>query len=108
MSDCPGFVNEGAILVNEPIFPKEAVHEYVTHPDTKLNKHKKIRYFATHSTKEVLMICPLCDSKRGLDECESSEEKSLQERSRFFLSRNCAMAASLQYLLLTTQETVRK
>ena len=75
MSDFSGFVNEGAILVNEPIFPK-AVHEYVTHPDTKLNEHKKIRYFVTHSTKEVFMIYHLCDSKRGLDECKSSEEKS--------------------------------
>ena len=87
LSDFSGFVNEGAILVNEPIFPKEAVHKYVTHPYAKLKKHKKIRYFATHSTKEVFMICPLCDSKRSLDECKSSEEKSLQERSRFLFEQ---------------------
>ena len=102
LSDFSGSVNEETILVNDPIFSREAVQEYVTHPSEKLNKHKKIRNSATHSTKKVFMICPPCDSKHDLDECNPFKGKGLQE-----ISRNCAIAASPQYLLVTVQETVR-
>ena len=36
------------------------------------------------------------------------KKKTHRKEARFYLSRNCAMAASLQYLLVTTQEAVRK
>ena len=65
------FVNEEAILVNDAIFSREAVQEYVTHSEKDLNKHKKIGNFATHSTKEVFVICPLCDGNYNLDDCKS-------------------------------------
>ena len=61
LSDFSGFVNEEIILVNDPIFSREAVQQYVTYPKKKLNKHKKIGNFATHSTNKVFLICPLCD-----------------------------------------------
>ena len=70
-----GFVNEETILVNDPIFSREAAQEYGTHPEKKLNNHKKIGNFATHSTKEVSMICSLCDGKHDLDESKSFKEK---------------------------------
>ena len=69
------------ILVNDPIFSREAVQEYATHPEKKLNRYKKIGNFATQSTIEVFMKCPLCDDKHDLDECKSFKEKGLQERS---------------------------
>ena len=45
-----GFVNKETILVNDSIFSREAVQEYVTHPDKLLNKHNKIGNFACHTT----------------------------------------------------------
>ena len=96
LSDFSGFLNEETILVNNPTFSREAVQEYVTHPEKKLIKHKEIGNFATHSTKEVLMICTLCDGKRDLDECKSFKQKGLHERRRFLFDKSCAMAASLQ------------
>ena len=87
LSDFSGFVKEEIIVVINPIFSREAVQEYVTHPEKKLNKHKKIGNFATHSTTEVFMICPLYDGKRDLDECKSFKEKGLQERSRFLFEQ---------------------
>ena len=95
-------------MVNNPIISREAVQEYVTHPEKKLNKHKKKGNFATHSTNEVFMICHLCDGKHDLDELSHLKKKAYKKEAGFYLSRNCAMAASLQYLLVTTQETVRK
>lgn len=44
MLDFFGYVNEETILVNEPIFLREAVQEYVMHPDKKLNKVKKYEF----------------------------------------------------------------
>ena len=38
---CQIFLNEEAILINDSIFSREALQEYVTHPEKKLNKHKK-------------------------------------------------------------------
>ena len=46
LSDFSRFVKEETILVNDPIFSREAVQEYVTHPEKKLNDHKKIGNFA--------------------------------------------------------------
>ena len=78
------------MLVNDRMFSREAVQEYVKHPEEKHNKHKTIGHFATHSTKKVFMICPLCDGKHDLDECKSFKEKILQERSRFlFEQKSC-------------------
>ena len=54
------------------------------------------------------MICHLCDGKHDLDELSHLKKKAYKKEAGFYLSRNCAMAASLQYLLVTTQETVRK
>ena len=69
------------------MFSREAVQEYVKHPEKKHNKHKTIGHFATHSTKKVFMICPLCDGKHDLDECKSFKEIILQERSRFLFEQ---------------------
>ena len=75
------------ILVNDPIFSREAVQEYATHPEKKLNRYKKIGNFATQSTIEVFMKCPLCDDKHDLDECKSFKEKVLQEMNRFLFEQ---------------------
>ena len=89
MSDISRFVNEETILVNDPIFSREAIQEYVMHPQKKLNKHK-IGNFATHSTKEVFTICPPCEGKHNLDDHMSFKENDLQERSRFlFVQKLC-------------------
>ena len=40
-----GFLNEEIILVNNSIFLREKVHEYVTHSEIKANKHKIIGNF---------------------------------------------------------------
>ena len=53
--------------MRKPLAESEAVQEYVMHPEKKHNKHKKIGNFATLSTKEVFMICPLCDNRYDLD-----------------------------------------
>ena len=94
LSDFSRFVKEETILVNDPIFSREAVQEYVTHPEKKLNDHKKIGNFA--------------NSKHDLDDCKSFKEKGLRKEAGFYLSISCAMAVFLQYLLVTTQEIVRK
>ena len=86
------------------MFSSEAVQEYVTHPE---KKHNKIGNFATDATKECFVIYSLCDKKHDLDYCMSFKENVYRREASFYLSRSYAMAASLQYLLATTQETVR-
>ena len=68
-----GFVNGETILVNDPVFSRLAVQEYVTHPKEKLNKLKKIGH--------------LCDGKHDLDEYKSFKERGLKEKSRFLFEQ---------------------
>ena len=65
--DFSWFVNEKTVLINNPIFSREAVQENL-HIQRKNLKYKKIREFGTNSTKEIFMICPLCAGKHDLDE----------------------------------------
>ena len=52
------------------------------HSEKKLNKHKKIGNIATHSAKEVFMVCPLYDSKHDSDDCKSFKEKDFTGREQ--------------------------
>ena len=76
-----------SILVNDSIFSRKVVQEYVTHPEKNLNKRKTKGNFATLSTKEVFMRYPLCYDKHDLDERKSFKKKGLHERIRFLFEQ---------------------
>ena len=82
-SDFTGFLNEETIFVNNPIFSREAVQQYVTHTEKKLNKHREIGNFASHSTKKVFMICIFCDGNHDLVECKLFFKKGLTGKTQF-------------------------
>ena len=57
LSEFSRFLNKETILVNDPIFLREAVQEYVTHSEKKPNNHKKIgnfSFYALYVTANVI------------------------------------------------------
>ena len=79
MSDFSGFLNEEIILINDLIFLRKAVKQYISHLEKKHNNHMKIGNFTTHWNRELFMICSLCEDKHDLDDCKLFKEKALQE-----------------------------
>ena len=59
LSDFASFVLEETTLVNDPIFSKDALLEYVQTPEKKHNKKKKFGSFATKGGEVVK--CSLCE-----------------------------------------------
>ena len=53
LSDFASFVHEENILVNDPIFSKDAVKEYVYTPEREHDKKKKYRSFAAKEGEVV-------------------------------------------------------
>ena len=69
LSDFSSFVYEETTLVNDPIFSKDAVLEYVQTSEKKHDKKKKYESFATKKGKVVK--CSLCERNHDLDDCNS-------------------------------------
>ena len=82
ISDFCGFVKKEKLLINDLIFSREGLQEYVTH----LEK-KKTENVATHLTKEVFIKFLLCDGKHDSPECKLFKEKYLQERIIFLFEQ---------------------
>ena len=95
LSDFFSFAYEEATLINDHIFSKDAVKEYVQTPKRKHAKKKKHGSFAT-KRGEVLK-CSLCEGNH-LDDCDSLLQFDLQERSAHFIT-NCVMVAVLEQFL---------
>lgn len=55
----------------------------------------KKRNFATKLNMKVFMICSLCKGKYDLRKCKPFVVKVFQQRSKFYLNKNYAIAASL-------------
>ena len=87
LSDFSGFLNEETILVNDPIFSREAVQDYATHPEKNLNKHKEIGNFATHSTKKVSMISPFMTANAIWMSVSHLNKKAYRKNAGFHLTK---------------------
>ena len=95
LSDFASFIHEETTLVNDPIFSKDAVLEYVQTSEKKHDKKKKYESFATKKGKVVK--CSLCERNHDLDDCNSFLQFALQERSGCFIA-NCVMVVLVQFL----------
>ena len=88
LSDFASFVHKETTLVNDPIFSKNAVLEYVQTPKKKHDKKKKYGIFAT-KVGEVVK-CSVCEGNHDLDEGSTCLQFHLRERSKWlFYNKLC-------------------
>ena len=92
LKDFVEFFDERAVLVNDPIFSREATTAYAGAQKKSDNQRKrrsnskKHGSFATdtnHHQPETQDKCILCCLKHHLDKCEEYMKKSKEERSKF-------------------------
>ena len=81
LSDFSSFVHEETTLVNDPIFSKDAVQEYVQIPERNYDKKKRYGSFATKGGEVIK--CALCEGSHNLDDCSTFLQFNLQERSKW-------------------------
>ena len=91
-------VDEETILVNDPLFSREAISQYVNKPDkfNQQDKRKNVKSYLTETkiateTEEVSKRkCPACDKNHDLDACQLYLAKPIEERSKFlFKNKLC-------------------
>ena len=95
LSDFASSVHDETTAVNDPIFSKDAVLEYVQTPKKKHDKNKKYGSFATKEGEVVK--CSLYEGNHDLDDCNSFLQFDLQERSGCFIT-NCVMVVLVQFM----------
>ena len=84
-------VDEETILVNDPLFSREAISQYVNKPDkfNQQDKRKNVKSYLTETkiateTEEVSKRkCPACDKNHDLDACQLYLAKPIEERCKF-------------------------
>ena len=86
-------VDKETILINDSLFSREAVNQYVHKPDkfNQQDRRKNIKSYLA-KTKMVTEIeevskrkCPACDKKHDLETCQLYLAKPIEERSKFLL-----------------------
>ena len=77
MADFIQFVNDETLIVTDPVFPKEAVEQYVEKKPS--YKKGKSSAFAT-SNEDNPDVCIYCDERHKLENCNSFMENTLKER----------------------------
>ena len=80
MADFIQFVNDETLIVTDPVFPKEAVEQYVEKKPS--YKKGKISAFAT-GNEDNPDVCIYYNEKHKLESCNSFMEKTLKERIKF-------------------------
>ena len=108
MKHFSSFVFDETTLVNDPIFSRDAVQEYVQTPDKRYDRKHDKKYdrrnkYGNFATKggEVEVKCSLCEGNHDLDDCSSFLQFELQERSKWLynnkLCYGCLNAISVNH-----------
>ena len=94
MNDITEFVEEETILMNDPLFAREALGEFNTKPERHLRQRNTNSYVVkpedeadeqgvrTQDKKKKLEYCQLCNRHHGLDECKDFNNMLAAERSK--------------------------
>ena len=97
LGDFIKLIHEETMLVNDPLFSKEAVDQYADNKSSKQdNSKKRISTFATNSkadkeekrdiqTRDPLYIT--CNNDHPLDSCKILMEKTLKERTKLLANK---------------------
>ena len=92
LQDLINFVEEETVLMNDPLFSREALHESIKHPERsthlKARKRKNCYTKADQKTVEQTVTvasikCKFCDGNHDLDDCQFYREITVDDRSSF-------------------------
>ena len=114
LTDFVQFMEEETLLMNNPLFSREAFHEYAGQKKNAGNsKHKKLKNCYTKSEEKVTQNqssvnsrkkCIFCDGSHDLDDCQFYTEIPVEERSKFLKENKLCYGC---YENISTQYTAR-
>ena len=88
LTDLTNFIEDEMVLVNDPVFSREAVGQYEEKSlkqQSRSTKHK----FQTHVIKETggsgkrdKAKCPICDDHHDIEECQIFLSQTMEDRSK--------------------------
>ena len=122
IQDLINFVEEETVLMNDPLFSREALHEYTKHPErsTHLQARKLENFYTKADQKTVEQTVTvasikykLCDGNHDLDDCQFYRELTVDDRSSFLKKTDYVMVAmqkphqNIQCDLAQTEEFVK-
>ena len=122
LQDLINFVEEETVLMNDPLFSREALHESIKHPERsthlKARKRKNCYTKADQKTVEQTVTvasikCKFCDGNHDLDDCQFYREIAVDDRSSFVKKTDYVMVAmqkshqNIQRDLQKTEEFVK-
>ena len=94
------FVEEETTIMNDPLFSREALHEYTKGPE-KQNQRRlrqmkscfvkadKKKDACESSELKSSLKCQFCDGNHDLDDCQFYNELSVEDRSSFLKNKLC-------------------
>ena len=90
--DLINFVEEETVLMNDSLFSREALHEYIKHPERSTHlKARKLKNCYTKADQKTVeetvtvasIKCKFCDGNHNLDDCQFYCEITVDDRSSF-------------------------
>ena len=86
--DLTNFIEDEMVLVNDPLFSREAVGQYEEKPLKQQSRSTKNK-FQTHVIKEAgdsgkrdKAKCPICDEHHDIEECQVFLSQTMEDRSK--------------------------
>ena len=91
LSDLITFVDEETVLVNDPMFSRDALEVYNSEEEDKKNRKDKrrINAFATEADSDK---CVYCAASHDIDACDDFKKLPIKERSKFYFKNKLCFA----------------
>ena len=92
LQDLIKFVEEETVLINDPLFSRETLHEYTNYPERSTHvKARKLKNYYTKADQKAVeqtvtvasIKCKFCDGNHDLDDCQFYREITVDDRSSF-------------------------
>ena len=92
LQDLIKFVEEETVLINDPLFSRETLHEYTNYPERSTHvKARKLKNYYTKADQKAVeqtvtvasIKCKFCDGNHDLDDCQFYREIIVDDQSSF-------------------------
>ena len=83
LADLIEFVEEEVVLVNDPLFSKKALKEYID-KNEKVNKKRHTKTYVTQTSEQAKekKECQICGDGHDADDCSIFNGQTVEERSK--------------------------
>ena len=102
-NDMTDFIEKETILMNDPLFSREALADYHTKLEHPVRQKRMKNYTikaedenekdVRGSLEDNSSKCNMCNGRHDRDECKAFNDMAIEEASNSCLSRTCAMVS---------------